>query len=143
MLHTRERSTRVVCICGSTRFRREITDANRRLTFSGKIVVAPGVFAHDGDLITTDQKAEIDWLHLAKIDLADEVFVVNPGGYTSENQLAARLPTREPEASLSPSWLRSATPASGPMMAPGKSRKITTAHTTTLRSSPKPSAPTV
>lgn len=75
----------VVVICGSTRFRREMAAVNRDLTLAGHVVLAPGVFGHDGDPITDAQKAGLDRLHLAKIYLADEVFVVNPGGYVGES----------------------------------------------------------
>jgi len=60
--------------------------ANRDLTFAGSIVVAPGVFAHAESLaITPEQKSALDALHLRKIDLADRVLVVNPGGYVGES----------------------------------------------------------
>ncbi|MGW7683417.1 hypothetical protein ACWGID_21960 [Kribbella sp. NPDC054772] len=61
--------------------------ANRELTFAGVIVVAPGVFPRAGDqeLITDEQKAALGALHLRKIDLADRVLVVNPGGYIGES----------------------------------------------------------
>jgi hypothetical protein len=75
----------IVCICGSTRFRNEMTNANRRLTLGGNIVVAPGVFGHSGDTITDEQKVELDALHLRKIDLAHSIYVVNPGGYIGES----------------------------------------------------------
>jgi len=78
-------SADVVVICGSTRFRDEIAAANRDLTLAGHIVLAPGVFAHTGDLITGWQKRQLDALHLAKIDRADWVYVVNPGGYVGES----------------------------------------------------------
>lgn len=71
----------VVTICGSTRFRDEIAQANRGLTLAGCIVLAPGVFAHAGDQITDEQKLALDELHFRKIDLADSVVVVDPGGY--------------------------------------------------------------
>ena len=72
----------IVCICGSTRFVREIRAATRDLTFAGVIVVAPG----EGDEpITNEQKTALDALHLRKIDLADRVLVVNPGGYIGES----------------------------------------------------------
>ena len=71
----------IVCICGSTRFRDEIADANRRLTMCGNIVVAPGVFGHSGDPLADDDKARLDALHFRKIAMADRVYVVNPGGY--------------------------------------------------------------
>lgn len=76
---------KIVTICGSTRFRAEIAEANRMLTLAGHMVLAPGVFAHDGDEITDAQKADLDRLHFAKIDLAGSVYVVNPGGYIGES----------------------------------------------------------
>lgn len=57
-------------------------EANRALTFAGAIVVAPG---ESGEAVTDDQKAALDELHLRKIDLADRVLVVNPGGYVGES----------------------------------------------------------
>lgn len=80
-----EPSTPVVTICGSTRFRAEIAEANRRLTMGGYIVLAPGVFAHDGDEITEAQKAALDRLHLEKIRMAGWVYMINVGGYIGES----------------------------------------------------------
>ena len=60
------------------------TDA-RRLTLAGAIVLAPAVFQHRGDTITEAEKAFLDELHLRKIDLADAMFVVDPGGYIGES----------------------------------------------------------
>jgi len=57
-------------------------EANRALTFAGAIVVAPG--EADG-LVTEQQKTVLDALHLRKIDMADRVLVVNPGGYIGES----------------------------------------------------------
>jgi hypothetical protein len=72
----------IVCICGSARFGDEMRAANRDLTFAGAIVVAPG---EAGELITDEQKTMLGALHLRKIDLADRVLVVNPGGYIGES----------------------------------------------------------
>lgn len=72
----------IVCICGSARFMTELREANRRLTFAGIIVVAPS----DADESPTpEQKTVLDALHLRKIDLADRVLIVNPGGYIGES----------------------------------------------------------
>ena len=71
----------IAVICGSTKNRKQMTELNKKLTLDGKIVLAPGVFAHDGDEITDEQKTKLDDLHLEKIDLADEVHVVVVGGY--------------------------------------------------------------
>ena len=72
----------IVCICGSTRFVEQMRAANRDLTFAGVIVVAPG---EADEVVTDDQKTALDALHLRKIDLADRVLVVNPGGYVGES----------------------------------------------------------
>lgn len=72
----------IVCICGSARFMAEMRAATSELTFAGVIVVAPG----EADTSpTVDQKAVLDALHLRKIDLADRVLIVNPGGYLGES----------------------------------------------------------
>jgi hypothetical protein len=68
----------------------EMRAANRDLTFAGVIVVAPGVFlpAEDheaNEFVTNEQKTALGALHLRKIDLADRVLVVNPGGYIGES----------------------------------------------------------
>ena len=80
----------IVCICGSARFMDEMINANRDLTLAGAIVVAPGVFvgaegAEADGMITEEQRTALGALHLRKIDLADRVLVVNPGGYIGES----------------------------------------------------------
>jgi len=68
----------------------ELHEANRDLTLAGAIVVAPCDLAPAGDratgkTITDEQWAALGALHLRKIDLADRVLVVNPGGYVGES----------------------------------------------------------
>ncbi|MFF0342820.1 hypothetical protein [Kribbella sp. NPDC004875] len=68
----------------------EMLAANRDLTFAGAIVVAPAAFTRPddreaGEQITDEQKAALGELHLRKIDLADRVLIVNPGGYIGES----------------------------------------------------------
>ncbi|WP_112248834.1 hypothetical protein [Kribbella monticola] len=80
----------IVCICGSVRFEDEMRAVNRELTLAGAIVVAPGVFRSAEDreaekAISDEQRTALGVLHLRKIDLADRVLVVNPGGYVGES----------------------------------------------------------
>lgn len=77
----------IVCLCGSTRFKAEFEQASRQLGLAGKIVLSVSMFGHSGDL-TPEQctdghptKTALDELHKRKIDLADQVLVINPGGY--------------------------------------------------------------
>jgi hypothetical protein len=60
----------------------EMRAANRELTFTGAIVVPP---SEADEAPTPEQKAALDALHLRKIDLADRVLIVNPGGYIGES----------------------------------------------------------
>jgi hypothetical protein len=60
----------------------EIRAVSRELTFAGVIVVAP---SEADEAPSPEQKSVLDALHLRKIDLADRVLIVNPGGYVGES----------------------------------------------------------
>jgi hypothetical protein len=80
-----ERPT-VVCICGSSRFKDDHLGIAQRETLLGKIVLLAGFYHHvDKVPITAEQKKKLDQLHCRKIDIADEVFIVNPNGYVGES----------------------------------------------------------
>lgn len=76
---------KVITLCGSTKFKKEFFQAQKDLTLAGNIVISVGLFCHaDGDyqtVITDEVKLMLDDMHKRKIDMADEIFVVNPGGY--------------------------------------------------------------
>lgn len=82
-----EITPKIVCLCGSTRFKDEFTKANADLTLQGHIVLSVGMFGHVDapEIMTTDVKVTLDELHKRKIDLADEVFVINVGGYIGDS----------------------------------------------------------
>jgi hypothetical protein len=83
----------IVCLCGSTRFSEAFQEASLNETLAGKIVLSIGcnmrsdqdIFGHlpADELIRI--KAGLDELHLRKIDLADEVLILNVGGYIGES----------------------------------------------------------
>lgn len=76
----------ILCLCGSTRFKEEFEVVNMQATLTGAIVLAPGVFFHADKIQLSDQqKAELDAIHLKKIDMADVVWVVARGGYIGES----------------------------------------------------------
>lgn len=76
----------VVCICGSGRFWTEILQAAAELTLRGNIVVMPNVNTKDGRRVfAADEKDHLDALHLDKVDMAHEVYVVNRDGYIGES----------------------------------------------------------
>jgi len=78
---------KVITLCGSTRFKEVFLEAQKRLTLEGNIVISVGLFGHSGDneVWTDGVKDMLDRQHLAKIDLADEIFVINVGGYIGDS----------------------------------------------------------
>lgn len=73
----------VITLCGSTRFKDAFLEAQKRLTLAGNIVISVGLFGHSGDneVWTEGTKEMLDDMHKRKIDMADEIYVINVGGY--------------------------------------------------------------
>jgi hypothetical protein len=85
---------RVVTLCGSTRFKNEFMEAQKRLTLQGNIVISVGLFGHSGDQevwenmdegTLTKTKEMLDDMHKRKIDMADGIYVINVGGYIGDS----------------------------------------------------------
>ena len=73
----------VITLCGSTKFKDEFIKAQQDLTLQGNIVISVGLFGHTDmpQIMNTETKEMLDDLHKAKIDISDEIFVINVGGY--------------------------------------------------------------
>jgi len=78
---------KVITLCGSTKFKNEFIAIQKRLTLEGNIVISVGLFGHSGDeeVWSEDTKIMLDDMHKRKIDMADEIFVINVGGYIGES----------------------------------------------------------
>ena len=74
----------VVTLCGSMRFGEELERLETELTLAGHVVLAPVALAAGTDL-TEEQRARLGRIHLQKVAMADEVLVVNVGGYVGES----------------------------------------------------------
>ncbi|MBR7026255.1 MAG: DUF4298 domain-containing protein [Bacteroidales bacterium] len=74
---------KVITLCGSTRFKEQFFEAQKRLTLEGNIVISVGLFGHSGDdeVWTEGTKEMLDDMHKRKIDMADAIYVINVGGY--------------------------------------------------------------
>lgn len=81
----------IVCLCGSTRLRGEFEQAAKEETFAGRIVISVGFFAHSDtgghkeETLGYEVAAQLDELHKRKIDLADEILVINQYGYVGNS----------------------------------------------------------
>ena len=74
---------KVVTLCGSTRFKDEFIETQKRLSLQGNIVISVGLFGHSGDKEVWQDgvKEMLDDMHKRKIDMADSIYVINVGGY--------------------------------------------------------------
>ena len=85
---------KVITLCGSTKFKDDFMREQKRLTLEGNIVISVGLFGHSGDSevwenmddgTLTKTKEMLDDMHKRKIDMADEIFVINRQGYIGES----------------------------------------------------------
>ena len=85
---------KVITLCGSTRFKDAFMEEQKRLTLAGNIVISVGLFGHSGDNevwenmdegALTRTKEMLDDMHKRKIDMADEIYVINVGGYIGDS----------------------------------------------------------
>ena len=77
---------KVICLCGSTKFKNSFEKINAILTLNSKVVVAPAVWAHHDKIeITGNQKFNLDKLHKQKIYMSDCILVVNENGYWGDS----------------------------------------------------------
>jgi len=89
-----EKNYKVITLCGSTKFKDEFLKVQKDLTLKGNIVISVGLFGHSGDNevwenmdegTLTKTKEMLDDMHKRKIDMADEIFVINVNGYIGES----------------------------------------------------------
>lgn len=103
---------KIVCLCGSTKFFDAFQKANYKLTMEGIIVLTVGFYPHapqsfhgEGVGATSEEKVKLDELHKRKIDLADEIFVLNVGGYigsSTRSEIDYAINTGKPVVYLEP-----------------------------------------
>jgi hypothetical protein len=85
---------KVITLCGSTKFKDEFLKTQKDLTLKGNIVISVGLFGHSGDSevwenmdegTLTKTKEMLDDIHKRKIDMSDEIFVINVNGYIGDS----------------------------------------------------------
>jgi hypothetical protein len=85
-IHAQKRPV-VVTLCGSTRFMEDFERVSKEETLAGRIVISVGYNIHSDEAISisVEKKILLDELHLRKIDICDEILVINKGGYIDES----------------------------------------------------------
>jgi len=85
---------KIITLCGSTKFKKEFLRVQKDLTLKGNIVLSLGIFTQsdDKDIFENmdeetfkNTKVMLSDMHKRKIDLSDEIFVINVNGYIGES----------------------------------------------------------
>lgn len=81
-----EQKSSIICLIGSTKFKKEFEHAIREETLNGNIVLSVAQFSHADNLsISESEKTIFDKVHLKKIEISNTVLVINAGGYIGES----------------------------------------------------------
>ena len=77
---------KIITLCGSAKFKDDFVKEQKNLTLEGYIVLSLGFFdLEQGEILNQKTKQLLDDMHKKKIDLADEIFVINKDGYIGES----------------------------------------------------------
>ena len=74
-----------------SRFEAEFAEVNQRLTMEGSIVITLGMFSlpdlpgYDWTADGSELNGRLSRVHFQRIRMADEVYIVDPGGYVGES----------------------------------------------------------
>ena len=76
----------IITLCGSIKFKDEFMKVQEKLTLEGNIVFSPNFFNNiKKEDIDLETKKMLDKMHRQKIDMSDEIYVINPEGYIGES----------------------------------------------------------
>ena len=77
---------KIITLCGSIKFKDEFMRVQEKLTLDGNIVLTPNFFNNiKKEEIDLETKKMLDEMHKQKIDMSDEIYVINIGGYIGES----------------------------------------------------------
>lgn len=84
-MRSRQCKRKVVCLCGSTRFKSKFDEVLLKESLKGNVVFSLSVFEKsDGVSLTPEQIGILSDVHFSKIDMSDEILVINVDGYIGE-----------------------------------------------------------
>ena len=75
---------KVIALCGNDKFKKEILREYNRLTLNGNLVIFPAAFNRPYEKLDSVEQLLIQRLNYQKIEMSDEVYIVNKNGYSDE-----------------------------------------------------------
>jgi hypothetical protein len=73
---------KIITVCGSNKFRKEMTEITEKMTFNGNCMLTPiELMKSTKDAYTKDEMMMLDKMHKEKIRISDAILVVNINDY--------------------------------------------------------------
>ncbi len=73
---------KIITVCGSNKFRKEMTEITEKMTFKGNCMLTPiELMKSTKDAYTKDEMMMLDKMHKEKIRISDAILVVNINDY--------------------------------------------------------------
>lgn len=79
---------KIVTLCGSMRFQNEMMELAEKLAREGECVLTPVYMVMKDCEISEEEVKRLKLEQFKRIELADEIFVVNVDGYVGESTMA-------------------------------------------------------
>jgi nucleoside 2-deoxyribosyltransferase len=77
---------KIITLCGSTKFKKQFEQTNAYLTLQSNIVITLAFFEQSESIEITEKQAELfGKIHFRKIEMSDEIFVIDVDGYIGES----------------------------------------------------------
>ncbi len=77
---------KIITLCGSTKFKKEFREVEAVLALEGNIVLSVNFFEQSDDiLLTAEQFSVLEKVHQRKIEMCDEIFVIDVNNYIGES----------------------------------------------------------
>lgn len=76
---------KIVTLCGSMRFKKEMLDISEKLELKEKYLVIQCIYSNEDSKLTKEEIDLLGELHYKKIEISDAIFVVNVGGYIGQS----------------------------------------------------------
>lgn len=93
---------RIITLCGSIKFKDEFMRVQEKLTLDGNIVLTPNFFNNiKKEDIDEKTKKMLDKMHKQKIDMSNEIYVINVSGYIGESTKSEIEYAKEKEKRIS------------------------------------------
>ena len=84
--YQKDKKYNIITLCGSIKFKDEFLKVQEKLVLEKNIVFTPNFFSNiSKEEISLETKKMLDEMHKQKIDMSDEIYVINQEGYIGES----------------------------------------------------------